>query len=1044
MNGLFLVLFFFLAVLVWWFLNRRAEGFGDFRDIQTDYTDGQRSYFDLIEKAVPVNNGLSLNPVQVNTAFRKTFASPVSYLHQDYSKLFYEEDNRFRDQDFQFCRGAAHPRNISRATRATIGCGWWYVDGTGISTGALGTLKGPIDTTLGTTHPGGRWIWNLEEAGKLEDMKKCRAVTVCAAISGATLKGECGFCPDLGYAIPIKSDGTVKYPDQEDSVCASALVLAKEQCPVPPAGTGVAGDPTVEYNENGIVVSQTGVTQETVQARDLCDLVNGKLTRDCLLGLAKSAGLSEAGAVAKLIRRIRPANEEDQFALRTLREKAQLVIPDAVLGEGTIDVTGASNVYGAIKTACTHANSQVKEAALYLAVGNEGYNICSFTDSDTGPFPTTCLQREFRKAGCQPAGVAAPTERNSGAFATKTMGAVRQEFANLYASMKSATTQEGQNRAMMNCLGTQMYKKKPEVCKEAGIEYIVYTRTAEGKPGVFMGRFISTRGLVGPGRFWEGPSVVKALVDKAGGSAYYVIRTNATLSQTTSMKIAGSIPPNSADLFVNGSQQTRTVLRTQNQMADVEWNFSLEAQVSSRIELVNGKATAAVGFPTQWDYAHKNLDRFQLKQESWRPVIALDFFRGSLTDHNEIIGLQANNQVQIGDLGGKRCALFARKQGRIAFQQGIHTDNIRTITIMYYANAAGDNKSLLSAKSSVTPSSQFFLGNPGNTATFLHSSYLANGSTNKYWGMEPVTLANPTGRWIHLSLILYNNRRGAILYVNGESRKSFESNTELQTALLDNIVIGEGLDGGIAWVHVYPHKLTPEEMKRDMNYDKPDYEMATVPLEEPDLVGDQYVSMPGKEYTGSDIREVPVTSAHQCANECFNETSCMAFTFDRSTQACRLKQSTGSLVTNDETTAGLMTKRPVVLSSAEKPKYVMDVAGVRKDNGAQVYMWENWNGPNQQWTLTPEGNIKSVNSGKCLDVTGAGTTNGTGLLQWDCHQGNHQRFTVDSESRIHPVHAPEKCLDVDNTAYGRTANGARLQIWDCNDGANQKFSMRAA
>ena len=32
---------------------------------------------------------------------------------------------------------------------------------------------------LSETNPGGRWIWSLAEAGKLEDIKKCKRITAC-------------------------------------------------------------------------------------------------------------------------------------------------------------------------------------------------------------------------------------------------------------------------------------------------------------------------------------------------------------------------------------------------------------------------------------------------------------------------------------------------------------------------------------------------------------------------------------------------------------------------------------------------------------------------------------------------------------------------------------------------------------------------------------------------------------------------------------------------------------------------------------------------
>ena len=48
--------------------------------------------------------------------------------------------------------------------------------------------------------------------------------------------------------------------------------------------------------------------------------------------------------------------------------------------------------------------------------------------------------------------------------------------------------------------------------------------------------------------------------------------------------------------------------------------------------------------------------------------------------------------------------------------------------------------------------------------------------------------------------------------------------------------------------------------------------------------------------------------------------------------------------------------------------------------------------PNQQWTLNPDGSVRSTASGLCLDVFGGATTSGTPLDQWPCTGNSNQRW----------------------------------------------------
>jgi hypothetical protein len=72
----------------------------------------------------------------------------------------------------------------------------------------------------------------------------------------------------------------------------------------------------------------------------------------------------------------------------------------------------------------------------------------------------------------------------------------------------------------------------------------------------------------------------------------------------------------------------------------------------------------------------------------------------------------------------------------------------------------------------------------------------------------------------------------------------------------------------------------------------------------------------------------------------------------------------------------------------------LDVAGISKDDGAAVQLWDCWSGPNQQWAIEDAGfffdgeyftvQLVSRHSGRCLDVWGSSTESGGNVVQRGC------------------------------------------------------------
>ena len=113
----------------------------------------------------------------------------------------------------------------------------------------------------------------------------------------------------------------------------------------------------------------------------------------------------------------------------------------------------------------------------------------------------------------------------------------------------------------------------------------------------------------------------------------------------------------------------------------------------------------------------------------------------------------------------------------------------------------------------------------------------------------------------------------------------------------------------------------------------------------------------------------------------------------------------------------------------------LDVKGVDATPGASVQVWGCNGGPNQQWTLTAAGELRTLGGTRCLDAKGAGTAPGTPVISYTCNGQANQRWTV-SGNTIHGA-GSGLCLDV---AKASTQPGALVQIWTCNGGGNQAWN----
>jgi hypothetical protein len=403
------------------------------------FTSARRGQFIQIQRTIPpasesvyINKGLPIQPI--NSALNTPDGEVVNYGAR------FQEDPliKFRAKDEATCRLARHPRQLKRALGAKFGCGWWFVPD-GLSVGTLGSRAGPADRSVPTKNPTGQWIWNLDDAARMEDIKNCKRITICEATTS-----ECGWCESQGYAVPVNPNGSLMYPADETGSCSTTPYRAGS-CPAPPAPA-----PTPIFDSSGNVIGETAPRAPV----SFCTPVNGKLSRFCLSVLAWSRGCTQRGSLYTMLNRGTPPTESDRVAIDILSKSGVVRLTSDLLGGGNVSLSTALAAYGALSNAMVSGRTkQVQQAARYLAVGGEEVNLCEIEPDSLGPFTPTCLGRAFREAGCQASGAAYP--RNSSAAAGMPWGRVKQSYRDLASQMKSGDAFVQAN-AVRNCLGTSL------------------------------------------------------------------------------------------------------------------------------------------------------------------------------------------------------------------------------------------------------------------------------------------------------------------------------------------------------------------------------------------------------------------------------------------------------------------------------------------------------------------------------------------------------------------------------------------------------------
>lgn len=152
------------------------------------------------------------------------------------------------------------------------------------------------------------------------------------------------------------------------------------------------------------------------------------------------------------------------------------------------------------------------------------------------------------------------------------------------------------------------------------------------------------------------------------------------------------------------------------------------------------------------------------------------------------------------------------------------------------------------------------------------------------------------------------------------------------------------------------------------------------------------------------------------------------------------------IICNKSYAAEIESGETYYVESGLNEAFVLDVTDFSRANEANIEIWENGAGINQQFVFTKQDDgyytIKCVYSGKYLDVAGASTSNGANVIQYTYNGGDNQKWKlVHVGNGMYNIISKCNgfCLDITN---GKMKNGSNVITWKKNGGRNQLFRIR--
>lgn len=812
--------------------RNEGEGFRGFYDAQSSYTRGNQDYYwNTFNRGLIFTDGLQDSVAQIDKAIGSVDTQYNTIKKPGLDKYFSVDPLPGMLVENQECAKVAEPSMLPRHdSKAASGCGWWYVDEDNKpSTAARGSEGGAFDTTLPNRYPGGVWIWDLEEAQKKEDIKRCRRIKTCDMSD--LFPGKCGFCPVIDASVPVDRYGMSKYPDDPSYNCGDKPIMNPAMCPrpiLPP------------------IVNEDGTLSPAPVPVDICDPVNGRLSLECLISLATGVGLSESGAIVSILNGdangYAASNGSDSSykfssANSILLKDCNIGSDPAFIGKGVCDRPTAVQYYLRVYNAVlSGSTTRCREAAGFLAFGTD-FDPCAYDANQGGPFDLYCLQRTFREAGCQPDGTAYPTADNKAAVDQLKWSGVQARYTQLRTDSNSSDYDIQANNALQ-CLGVSITPKRLDCGDVRGCEVLWYLWENDynfpvnsATKQTFMGRQIS-------------PTLPN--LNESDGS-FNPYGRNTTICFRARTSLINADPARSATLWVMSDDGIVVKSRGQTIM-NIWYDQSPTAYTSTPFVLANGAPTpldfywyqsygGATFIPKlsqpngSYDFIPASM--LQMSVPSGFPVCRWDFYMGTYNERCGVLMSKPNN-LKFGTLGNKRCALFADMNAGVLINNPVRLGALRTFTFMVYISGASQWSRLFSFRKSPATCAN----NSDNTSISMEGGANPDGSlwfrVNNTDNTAPIWLVSPPGsfqlnQWSHLTYSIDPTGTIAAILVNGRRVVSQRYNIDgdyYNQLIATDVKIGMGpfkvgcntlaMTGGIAWTHWFDYPFDSTQAMQDM------------------------------------------------------------------------------------------------------------------------------------------------------------------------------------------------------------------------------------
>jgi len=128
----------------------------------------------------------------------------------------------------------------------------------------------------------------------------------------------------------------------------------------------------------------------------------------------------------------------------------------------------------------------------------------------------------------------------------------------------------------------------------------------------------------------------------------------------------------------------------------------------------------------------------------------------------------------------------------------------------------------------------------------------------------------------------------------------------------------------------------------------------------------------------------------------------------------------------------------LLVQSRSAPAYCMDASLDRTEEGHEAYIFRCHGHYNQRWTFTDGADGSSAVvafDGRCVDIRGRKVNDATPVQLWRCHYGANQQFEVTPLGQIREKQSG-KCLTIGKAAADRRpvyideCDGNPAQLWN--------------